>query len=297
MNSIFDSGSIVKNVRRRFVHYKIWSCILFSLFPALSSAQQEYRLFFSPPEGDNLIYMMNTSVQAEGKDLTGKDISPALTAVGSISLAMKRKAGTHVVMGLSTPEIQVEVRTPEGHQSRSLKTESDETLQATFDLRGRLHKIQNLEARNRQKVMNDSLFRILRDVFPVLPGTPVSIGDVWTEKRRVKIPYQEIDVDVFIETTYTLQNVVPSASGDVAVISMNYEVALSGSKNLGELSGRFEGKGTGGGLLNFIIQRGCIQEFRADHQTTATFIVQKEEETLMEWPFHFSFLASAVLTN
>lgn len=287
----------MKNLRWCFVHLKTWACILFFLIPTFSSAQQKFRLVFSPPEGDELIYMMNTSVQAEGKDLMGTDISSGLSAAGNISLALKRKAGASLYMGLSTPGIQVEIQTLEGRQSHSLKTETNEALQATFDPRGRLHKIQNLEASNRQKVMNDSLFQILRDVFPVLPGKPVSIGDIWTDKRLVKIPFQKIDVEVFIETTYTLQNVIPSAVGDVAVISMNYEVTLSGLKNLGECSGSFEGKGTGSGLLNFLIQRGCIQEFRADHQTTATFIIQKEEKTLMEWPFYLSVSALAILTN
>ena len=200
-------------------------------------------------------------------------------------------------MGLTTPGIQVEVQTHEGQQLHSLKTEANQALQATFDTRGKLQEIHNIEALNREKVMNISLVQILRDFFPVLPGKPVSIGDVWKDNRRTKIPFQEIDVEVFIETTYALQNVLPSAVGDVAVISMDYEVTLSGSKNLGEWSGSFEGKGTGGGLLNFLIQRGCFQEFEADHQTKAAFVIKKEGKTLTEWPFHLSVFASAILTN
>jgi hypothetical protein len=280
-----------------FVHYRIWTSIFILLIPTSASAQQKFPLVFSPSIGDKLIYTMNTSVQAEGKDLSGMDISVGVTASGEISFDVKRKIPDRVFTGLTTPGIQVEVETLEGPQLYSLKTKANMALQAAFDPRGSLHEIHNLKAFNREKVMNISLVQILRDYFPVLPGKPVAIGEIWIDNKRINLPFQEIDLEILIETKYALQNVIPSAQGDVAVISMDYEVRLSGSKSLGEWTSSFEGKGAGGGLLNFLIQRGCFQEFWADYQTKAALVIKKEGKPLMEWPFHLSIFASAIMTN
>ena len=200
-------------------------------------------------------------------------------------------------MELTTPGIQVEVQTHEEQQLYFLKTKANMALQASFDLRGSVHEIHNLKALNIEKVMNISLVQLIRDYFPVLPGKPVSIGEIWIDNKSINIPFQEIDLEVLIETKYVLQNVIPSAEGDVAVISMDYEVRLSGSKSLGEWTGSFEGKGVGGGLVNFLIQRGCFQEFKADYQTEGALVIKKEGKPLMKWPFHLSIFASAIMTN
>lgn len=279
------------------VRYPVWTTLFVLLIPTPGSFQQKFPLLFSPSVGDQLIYMLNTSVHAEGKDFSGKDLSLSLTASGKISLDVKRTVRDRVFIGMTTPGIHVEAQTPTGLQRSSLKTNQNMALQAAFDPRGSVREIHNLTALNRAKVMNISLVQILRDYFPVLPGRPVSIGEIWIDNKRINIPFQEIDLEVSIETKYTLQNVIPSVEGELAVISMDYEVRLSGSKNLGEWTGSFEGKGTGGGLLNFLIQRGCFQEFRADYQTEAALVIKKEGEAFMEWPFQLSVFASAVKMN
>jgi hypothetical protein len=261
------------------------------------SIQKKFPLVFSPSIGDRLIYTINTSIQAEGKDLLGKDLSFGVTASGEISFDVKRKVRDRVFTSLTTPGIQVEVQTLEGRQQYSLATQTDMALQASFDPRGTLYEIHNLKAINREKVMTVSISQILRDYFPVLPGKPVPIGDIWVDNKSIDIPFQEIEIEVLIETKYALQNVIPTAEGDMAVISMGYEVKLSGSKNLGEWTSNFEGKGEGGGLLNFLIPRGCFQEFRADYQTKGALVIKQNEKPLMEWPFHLSISASSLLTN
>jgi hypothetical protein len=277
--------------------YPVWSTLFILLIPSPTAFQQKYPLIFSPSVGDQLIYMLNTSVQAEGKDFSGKDLSLSLTASGSISLDVRRKVGDLVYAGLTSPGIQVEAQTLTGMQRTSLKTNKNAALQAMFDPRGSLHEIHNLKALSNDQFMNVSLVQILHDYFPVLPGKAVTIGESWIDSKHINIPFQEMDIDILIETTYVLQNVIPSAEGDVAVISMDYEVSLSGSKDLGEWTGSFEGKGVGGGLLNFLLQRRCFQEFQADYQTEASLVIKKEGEALTEWPFHLSVLASAIQTN
>ncbi len=279
------------------VRYPVWTALFVLLIPTPGSFQQKFPLVFSPSVGDQLTYMLNTSVHAEGKDFFGKDLSLSLAASGKISLDVKRAVRDRVFTGMITPGIHVEAQTLAGLQRYSLKTNQNMALQAAFDSRGSLCEIHNLKALNRDEIMNVSLIQILRDYFPVLPGRPVSLGEIWMDNKRINIPFQEIELEVSIETKYTLQNVIPSVEGDVAIISMDYEVRLSGSKNLGEWTGNFEGTGTGGGFLNFLLQRSCFQEFRADYQTEATLVIKKEGEAFMEWPFHLSVFASAVNTN
>lgn len=280
-----------------FVHNPVWTVLIALLISNPLSFQKKYPLVFSPAVGNQLIYMLNISVHAEGKDFSGKDLSLGMTASGRISFDVKRTVRDRVFIGLTIPEIQVEEQTLAGLESYSLNTNKNTTLQVSFDPRGRVSEMHNLKALNRNKVMNVSLVQILRDYFPVLPGRPVSIGEIWIDNKRINIPFQEIELEVSIETKYSLQNIIPSVEGDMAVISMDYEVRLTGSKNLGEWTGTFEGTGTGGGLLNFLVQRGCIQEFRAHYQTEAALLIKKEEEASLEWPFYFSVFASAVMMN
>jgi hypothetical protein len=240
---------------------------------------------------------MNTSIQAEGKDLSGTDISLGVIASGRISLDVKRKVRDRVFMELTTPGIQVEVQTHEEQQLYSLKTKANMALQASFDLRGSVHEIHNLKALNIEKVMNISLVQLIRDYFPVLPGKPVSIGEIWIDNKSINIPFQEIDLEVLIETKYALQNVIPSAEGDVAVISMDYEVRLSGSKEWDGWTASFEGIGTGGGLLNYQLQRSCIQQFSAEYQTEAALVLRSGDGMFRKWPFHLEVSASLLLLN
>jgi hypothetical protein len=170
-------------------------------------------------------------------------------------------------------------------------------LLASFDPRGSVREIHNLKAFNRDKIMNVSLAQILHDYFPVLLDRPVSIGEILMDNKRINIPFQEIDLEVLIETKYALQNVFPSAEGDVAVISLDYEVKLAGSKNLGEWIGSFEGKGSGGGLLTFSSRGGCFQGFKADYQTEAALVIKNMGEATIGWPFHLSVFTSAVKMN
>lgn len=280
-----------------FLRFAAGIVLIILLIPSPALLQQEYSIVFSPTVGDQLTYIMYTSVKAEGKDFSGRDISLSLNASGDISFDVKRIVHDTLLMALTTPGINIEAISINGVQNHCLKTQENKSLQATFDQRGSLREIYNLDAINSDRFMNISLAQILHDYFPVLPGRPVSIGEIWIDNRDIIIPFGGINLDVSIETKYMLQNVIPTAQGDLALISLTYMVALSGSKNFGEWVAGFEGKGTGEGLLNFLIHRGCFQEFGADYQTEGVFIIKNEDQALGEWPFHLSIFSSAALTN
>jgi hypothetical protein len=275
----------------------MWITTLVFVLATSPHPQQKYSLTFSPEVGDSLLYLLNTSVHVTGKDFTGKEVSLGASAAGEISFSTKRNIQDLVFMGLTTPGIHVRAQTLEGPQSYTLRTSDDMAVQASFDHRGNAHQIHNLAALNRDRIWNISLAQILRDYLPVLPEGPVSVGETWIDKKRLSIPYQGMELDVSIERQYILQNIIPSAQGEEAFISVDYEVMLSGSEEWGEWTASFEGRGEGGGWLNFQVQRSCIREFSAEYQTEASLVLRSEDKLFRKWPFHLKVSASLVMLN
>ena len=257
--------------------------------------QQKHSLVFAPEVGDSLRYRFDTSLQAEGKDFSGKDISLGGKASGEILFSIKRVVQRLVFTSISIPGIQVESKTMTGPQSYTLKTHENMALQATFGPKGQLQKIHNLGALNRDRIWNISFTRILSDYLPSLPEKPVSPGDKWNDQRSFKVLFQGTQINVLLARTYSLQNVIPSADGSLAIVSLDYEVDLSGSQKWGGWSGSFTGKGSGSGMMNFHIQRGSIQEFRAEYQTEAAFILKKGNQAIMKQPFRLAVSAALII--
>jgi hypothetical protein len=170
-------------------------------------------------------------------------------------------------------------------------------VQASIDHRGAAHQIHNLAALNRDRIWNISLIQILRDYLPVLPDEAISIGETWADKKKLSIPYQGMTLDVSIERNYVLQNILPSPTGELAVISLDYTVTLSGSKEWDGWTASFEGTGTGGGLLNYQLQRSCIQQFSAEYQTEAALVLRSGDGMFRKWPFHLEVSAYLLLLN
>ena len=106
-----------------------------------------------------------------------------------------------------------------------------------------------------------------------------------------------MNLETLLERTYTLQNIIPSDHGGMAFISVDYKVKLSGSQNWGEWMGNFEGIGSGGGIVNFDVQRNSIQEFRAEYQTEAVIILKKGNQAFMQQPFKLFVSASIIIKN
>jgi len=264
----------------------------------LSTAQSEkVALRFGPPAGAGLTYTINGQVNVSGKDFFGKDLTLNADSQGDIRLSVMNSSQDTVRAGLTTSGIEVRAQQSNQTQSQTLSTVGGKALEVVFNRTGKVMDIRNPEALAQQNVLNFSIPQILRDYFPAFPAEPVGPGDQWRENRRLTIPFQGLDLQIDLAIEYTLNDILPSPDGRKAVVSAVYTVGVSGSRDLGESMGVFEGKGQGTGYLNFLVDRGYFTEYRLDFRTDAAFVAKKGTKRLLEMPFTFSVLAEVNLIS
>lgn len=257
-----------------------------------AAAQSEkVALRFGPPPRAALTYGIMGQVSVGGKDLLGKDLTLNADAQGQLRLDILNSGRDTVRAGLTTPGIDIRVQLPDKTQSQTLKTRQGAALEVVFNGAGKVMDIRNPEVLEQERVLNFSIPQILRDYFPAFPVVPVGPGDQWRESRRLTVPYQGMDVQVTVVIDYTMNDIIPSADGRKALISAVYTASVTGAKNYGETTGAFEGKGTGTGFLNVLIDRATFSEYRIDFKADAAFVMRKGTKRLFEWPFTFSVLA------
>jgi hypothetical protein len=274
-----------------------WAFIL--LIPLLLSPGQVEKipLRFGPAVGASLTYQVGGQVNVSGKNLLGKDISLNADSQGDIRFAVTALTLDTVRAGLTTSGIDVHVQSPNGTQSQTLRTRGDKPLEVVFNRTGKVMDIRNQDVLEQQSILNFSIPQILRDYFPTFPTQAVGPGDQWRESRRLNIPFQGLELQVNVTVDYVLNNIVPSPDGPKAIVSAIYTVGVSGSKDLGDSVGVFEGRGTGTGYVDFLVERGYFTEYRLDFRTDAAFVVKKGEKRQFEWPFSFSVLADVNLIS
>jgi hypothetical protein len=272
-----------------------WAFIL--LGPLLLSPGQAEKiaLRFGPAVGANLTYMINGQVNVSGKNLVGQDISLNADSQGEIRIGVTALTQDTVRAGLTSSGIDVHVQSPNGNQSQTLRTVGGKALEVVFNRTGKVMDIRNPDVLEQQSLLNFSIPQILRDYFPTFPTEPVGPGDQWRESRRLSIPFQGLELQVNVTVDYVLNDIVPTPEGRRAVVSAIYSVAVSGSKDLGDSVGVFEGRGSGTGYVSFLADRGYFTEYRLDFKTDAAFVVKKGEKRQLEWPFSFSVLADVNL--
>jgi hypothetical protein len=267
------------------------SILALFFWTALSPAQTEkVALRFGPPAGAGLTYSVSGQVNVSGKDLLGKDLALDADAQGQIHFMFMSSGRDTVLAGLTSPGIEVRAQLPDRTQTQTLRTREGKTLEVVFNRTGKVMDVRNPDALEQESVLNFSIPQMLRDYFPAFPALPVGPGDQWRESRRLTVPYQGFEVLVDLAIEYTLNDILPAAEGRKAIVSAVYTATVSGAKDLGETLGVFEGKGTGTGYLNFLVDRGCFSEYRLDFKTDAAFVMKKGAKRLLEWPFTFSVL-------
>jgi hypothetical protein len=202
-----------------------------------------------------------------------------------------------VLAGLTSSGIQVQIQLPDGTQLQTLKTLAGKSLQVVFNPTGKVLEIRNPEALAQVDILNFSIPQILRDYFPAFPTKPVEAGDHWRESRRLTVLFQGLELQVNLAIDYMLNNIFPSPDGRKAVVSAVYTVSVSGSRDLGESIGVFEGRGAGTGYLNVLVDRAYFTEYRLQFGTDAAFVVKKGTKRLLEIPFSLSVLADVNLVN
>ncbi len=271
-------------------------CLLIS--SSLSPAQEEkVALQFGPSVGTALTYNVTGQVNVSGKNLLGQDIGLNADSQGDIRFAVTALTLDAVRASLTSPGIDVRVQLPDKTQSQTLRTLEGQALDVVFNRTGKVMDIRNPEALAQQDILNFSIPQILRDYFPTFPTQPVGPGDQWRESRRLSIPFQGLDLQVILTVDYTLNDIVPTNDGREAVVAAAYTVSVSGTKDLGDSTGVFEGKGSGTGFVNFLADRGYFTEYRLDFRTDASFVVKKGDKRLLEWPFSFSVMADVNLAG
>jgi len=258
-------------------------------------SQDKVTLRFGPAEGSRLTYSLSSVVNVDGKNFLGKDLALNADSRGEIRLQAKPSSRDTVRADLTTPGIDVNIRLPDRVLSQKLGTTDGQPLEVVFNRTGRVESIRNPEAVGSGNPFNVSIPQILRDYFPTFPVEPIGRGDSWSENRRLNIPFQQIDLQVNLAITYTLDDIVPADDGRLAVISAVYKVTVSGAKDLGDAQGVFEGEGAGAGSLQVHIEKGWFSEYRIDFKTDAAFVMKKGADRLVDFPFSFSAFAEVVL--
>ncbi len=271
------------------------------LIPALASlalplaSQEEVTLRFGPAEGSRLTYSLSSVVNVDGKNFFGKDLALNADSRGEIRFLAKPSSRDTVRADLTTPGIDVNVRLPDRVISQKLGTTDGQALEVVFNRTGKVESIRNPEALGSGNPFNVSIPQILRDYFPAFPVGPIGRGESWSESRRLAIPFQGLELQINLAITYTLDDVLPASDGRLAFVSAVYRVTVSGSKDLGDTQGVFEGEGAGAGSLQIQVDKGWFSEYRIDFKTDASFVMKKGAERLAEFPFSFSAFAEVVL--
>ena len=265
--------------------------------PVLLPAQDKIVLRFGPAEGTLLTYSLSSVINVDGKNFLGVDLGLNADSRGEIRLLAKPSARDTVRAELTSPGIDVNIRLPEKVISQKLGATTGEALEVVFNRTGKVESIRNPEIIGGGNPFNVSIPQILRDYFPAFPAEPVGRGESWVETRRLTIPFQQLDLQVNLAITYTLDDILPADDGRLALISATYKVTVSGAKDLGDSQGVFEGEGAGAGSLQVHVDRGYFSEYRIDFKTDAAFVMKKGNDRLAEFPFSFSAFAEVVMIN
>lgn len=258
---------------------------------------EKVALRFGPTAGSALTYSISGQVNVSGKDFLNRDLTLDAEAQGDLRLAIITLARDTVLAGLSTSGINVRAQLPDRTQSQTLRTQEGKALEVIFNPSGKVMDIRNPEVLGQENVLNFSIPQILRDYFPAFPAQPVGPGDQWRETRRLTVPYQGLEVHIDLLIDYTLNDVLPSPDGRRAFVSAVYTVGVSGSRDLGDSMGVFEGRGAGTGNLTFLVDRGYFTEYRLDFRTDAAFVAKKGNKRILEMPFSFSLMAEVNLVG
>jgi hypothetical protein len=265
--------------------------------PVLEAGQDQDKiaLRFGPAEGTLVTYSFSSVINVDGKNFMGMDLGLNADSRGEIRLLAKPSTRDTVRTDLTSPGIDVNIRLPEKVISQKLGATKGAALEVVFNRTGKVESILNPEVLGGGNPFNVSIPQLLRDYFPAFPAEPVGRGESWLESRRLTIPFQGFDIQVNLAITYTLDDILPAEDGRLAIISAVYKVGVSGTKDLGDSQGVFEGEGAGAGSLQVHVDRGYFSEYRVDFKTDAAFVMKKGEDRLAEFPFSFSAFAEIVL--
>ncbi len=268
----------------RFSAVPLLLCFLTAV-AAQTPPPQAYELVFAPPAGATLIYSLTSRMSSEGKSFLGESLTLGTLADGELDLFIRQKSSDSVFVDLSSPGIRVAVQVLDRQNDFTLDAPADDPVRMVFDQTCRVRSIGNADRLEERNPLNFSVIDVLRNSLPALPDRPVSPGDTWQDHKSLRIPFQGMRLLVEIETTFQLRDVSPTPDGELAFVAAAYSVRLSGSREIENVTGAFEGQGAGTGNLNFLVGKGYFTDYQLNYSIDGAMVVSRGETRLAEWPF------------
>jgi hypothetical protein len=262
---------------------------------AQANPDERFNLRFSPRPRQTLVYSLQCRMDSEGESLLGRSLTLSAQADGEIDVFVRQASKDGVFTELSSPGIRIFLQTPARQDEFTLKNAPDSPVLMTLDRAGRIRDITNVEALEEQNPMNFSILEVLRSYWPAFPDGPLPVGESWPDHKRLAVPFQGMDLTIELEIRFTLNAVVPSPQGRLALITATYTASLSGDREADAYRGSFEGSGTGTGSLSFEIDAGYFSEYRLDYLIDGAMVIRKAESKVMEWPFRLTANAGLLL--
>jgi hypothetical protein len=259
------------------------------------SPTEQYKLRFSPRPRQTLVYSLQSRMESEGQSFLGKSLTLSAQADGEIDVFIRHVATDGVFTELSSPGIRIFFQTFGRQDEITMKNPSDSPVQMTFDRAGRIRDIKNIETLEDQNPMNFSILEVLRNYWPAFPDRPLSVGESWPDHKRLVVPFQGMSLIVELKISFTLNAVVPSPEGRLALITAAYTATLAGDREVESFRASFEGSGTGTGSLSFMIDGGYFSEYRLDYAIDGAMVMRKAESRVVEWPFQLTAQTSLLL--
>ena len=262
---------------------------------AQTNPPEKLALRFAPRPRQTLVYSLQSRMESEGQSFLGRSLTLTVQADGQIDVFVSQVGADSVFTEVSSPGIRVFLRTPGQQDEFTLKNSPDLPVRMTFDRAGRIRDIRNVETLEEQNPLNFSILEVLRNYWPAFPDKLLEAGESWPDHKRIVVPFQGMNLIIELEITFTLNAVVPSPEGRLALITVAYTVGLSGERHIEEFLGSFEGRGTGSGSMNFQVDGGYFTEYRLDYVIDGAMAMRKAESKVVEWPFKLSAGASLLL--
>lgn len=263
--------------------------------PAKSPAVEPLFLRFSPRPRQTLVYSLQSRMESEGQSFLGRSLTLSAQADGQIEVFVNQVAKESVLTELSSPGIRIFLQTPGRQDQFTLKNPPESPVRMTFDRSGRVRDIRNIESLEEQNPLNFSVVEVLRNYWPAFPDEQVSAGSSWPDHKRIVIPFQGMNLTIELEIVFTLNAIVPSAEGRLALITAAYTAVLSGDRQVEEFRGSFEGRGSGSGSLSFLVDGGYFTDYRLDYVIDGAMVMRQADSKILEWPFRLSAGASLLL--
>ncbi|MFZ2053041.1 MAG: hypothetical protein WAU81_02480, partial [Candidatus Aminicenantales bacterium] len=262
---------------------------------AQTNPAEKLALRFSPRPRQTLIYSLQSRMESEGQSFLGRSLTLSAQADGQIDVFVRQAGADSLFTELSSPGIRIFLQTPGRQDEFTLKNPPDSPVLMTFDKAGRIRDIKNVESLEEQNPLNFSILEVLRNYWPAFPDKPLAAGESWPDHKRIIVPFQGMNLVIDLEIIFTLNAVVPSLEGRLALITVVYTAGLSGERQIEDFLGSFEGLGTGSGSMNFQVDGGYFTEYRLDYVIDGAMVMRKAESKVAEWPFRLSAGASLLL--